>query len=468
MDIRFAPHNTHLDDPENFEARDPHLKQLRQQTLVHRSYLLDELPSHTPGVYTVGGGRQIGKTTLMKQWMALLMQKGVSPERIAYFTGELIDDHHALVRLVGDALDGMPDNDLTYLILDEVTYIRDWDKGVKYLADAGMLQRVEFFLTGSDLAIINEARMRFPGRRGESATVDFHLYPLSLWEAVRLKARFASDELDALTNADVAPGAATMDRLYREFDDYLIHGGFLTAMNDLAKHNSILAATFSTYSDWIRGDVLKRGKQDRYLREVLQAVVKRYGSQTTWNALAQDLSIDHPQTVSDYIELLAAMDAVFIQPALIEDKLTAAPKKARKVMFTDPFIFHAVRSWLTPVRDPYGEQVRPLLADPEWKGKLVEATVVTHYRRYHPTFYIKAEGEVDLAYIEQNRFWPVEVKWTGQVRPKDLKQIAKYSNGRILTQSKQFGHILGVTTEPLPLALLRLAATRTSPEISNR
>lgn len=460
MDIRFAPHNSHLDNPETFEIRDPHLRQLRQQDLVHRSYLLDELPSHTTGIYTIGGGRQIGKTTLMKQWMALLMQKGVAPKSIAYFTGELIDDHHALVRLVGDTLNAMPGDDLTYLILDEVTYIRDWDKGVKYLADAGMLQRVELFLTGSDLAIIKEARMRFPGRRGESATVDFHLYPLNLLETVRLKKEFTPDELDTLVSPSGLPAEATMERLYRAFGEYLAHGGFLTAMNDMAKHKSLLPATFSTYSDWIRGDVLKRGKQEHYLREILRAIVKRYGSQTTWNALAQDLSIDHPKTVSDYVELLAAMDGVFIQPALIEDKLTAAPKKARKVMFTDPFIFHAVRSWLTPVRDPYRHQVTPLLSEPEWAGRLVEATVVTHYRRYYPTFYIKAEGEVDLAYVAQNRFWPVEVKWSGQLRPKDLKQIAKYSNGRILTQSKQFGRILGVPTEPIPVALLRLAANK--------
>ena len=463
MDTRFAPHNSHLDDPETFDVRDPHLRQLRQQALVHRSYLLGELPSNAPGIYTIGGGRQIGKTTLMKQWMALLIRNGVAPERITYFSGELIDDHHALVRLVGETLDHTPGDDLSYIILDEVTYIRDWDKGVKYLADAGMIQRAEMFLTGSDLAIIKEARMRFPGRRGDSATVDFHLYPLNLWETVRLKERFTPGELDTLVNAKAVPDSATMDRLYREFGDYLIHGGFLTAMNDLAKHNTILPATFSTYSDWIRGDVLKRGKQDHYLREILQAIVKRYGSQTTWNALARDLSIDHPKTVSDYVELLAAMDAAFIQPALIEDKLTAAPKKARKLMFTDPFIFHAVRSWLTPVGDPYREQVRPLFSDPEWTGKLVEATLVTHYRRYHPAFYIKAEGEVDLAYIAQNRFWPVEVKWTGQVQPKDLKQIAKYNNGRILTQSRQFSHILGVPTEPLPLALLRLSAGKADP-----
>jgi len=40
-----------------------------------------------------------------------------------------------------------------------------------------------------------------------------------------------------------------------------------------------------------------------------------------------------------------------------------------------------------PVGDPHAEQERPLLADPEWTGKPVEGTVVTHYRRYYPTFY---------------------------------------------------------------------------------
>lgn len=44
MDIRFSPHNTHLESPDVFEVRDPHLKQLKQQPLIHRSYLLDKLP----------------------------------------------------------------------------------------------------------------------------------------------------------------------------------------------------------------------------------------------------------------------------------------------------------------------------------------------------------------------------------------------------------------------------------------
>jgi predicted AAA+ superfamily ATPase len=153
------------------------------------------------------------------------------------------------------------------------------------------------------------------------------------------------------------------------------------------------------------------------------------------------------------------MDAVFIQPALLEDKLAAAPKKARKLIFSDPFIFHAVRAWLNPCQDPFNQQVLPALNNPDWAARLTEACVITHYRRKFPTYYIKAEGEIDIAYIDKNRFWPVEIKWTKQLRPKQLKQISKYPNSLILTRSKQIGKIRNIPTMPLPLALLRLCSS---------
>ena len=115
-----------------------------------------------------------------------------------------------------------------------------------------------------------------------------------------------------------------------------------------------------------------------------------------------DLTIDHPKTVIDYVSLLEAMDVVFVQEAL------------------------------------------------------VEACVVNHFRRYYTTFYIKSKGEVDIAYIDRNRFWPVEVKWTNQIRQKDLKQVLKYSNSKILSKSKLFGEINGIPVYPLPLALIDL------------
>ena len=100
--------------------------------------------------------------------------------------------------------------------------------------------------------------------------------------------------------------------------------------------------------------------------------------------------------------------------------------------------------------------MRPLLADPERIGPLVEACAVAHYSRRYPTYYIKGAGEVDIAYVKDGRFWPVEIKWTSQLRPKTLKQIGKYANSRILARRSAPECIGDIPVEFLPQALLRL------------
>lgn len=442
MDPRFSAHNSHLEDPEHFQDLDPQLRRLKTQVYIHHPATLKALPMNTPGIYTLGGGRQIGKTTLLKQWMAHLLQHNIIPSRIAFFSGELIDDHHALFNLLSQQLKEMPPEGLNYLILDEITYIRDWDKAIKYAADIGLLDHVILILTGSDLKLIQDARMRFPGRRGEASLVNFHLYPLSFYEVVHLK----------------HPELTTPDNkcLFEEFQNYLIHGGYLTAINDYAQHQSISNATLMTYADWIRGDMIKHGKQEHYLKEIIGAILKRYGTQITWNSIAQDLSIDHPKTVGDYMALLESMDALFVQSALIEDKLVGAPKKARKLFFTDPFILHAMKSWLYPTKDAFSNQIQPMLHDSIQISHLVELCAVTHYRRYYETYYIKATGEVDIAYIDKARFWPIEIKWSNQLREKDLKQILKYNNGVILTKNATAGQYQHIPTYPLPQNLWSL------------
>ncbi len=451
MDPRFLPHNSHLADPRSFRERDPQLRHLATCPLRYRSQILDRLPASTPGIYSLGGGRQIGKSTLLKQWMAELLDGGTPARAISFLTGELIDDHHALLLQINTHLEDAPPHGLNHLIVDEITDIRNWDKAVKFAVDAGMLERTVLMVTGSDLALMQDARMRFPGRRGAADERDFRLHPLSFGEYVALVGTVP--DLEALASTEVLPDATTLDDLYAAFDRYLLHGGYLTAINDFAGLGTIRPSTLATYSDWIRGDVLKRGRQEAYLREVLSAVVKRYTSQITWNALAQDLSIDHPNTVADYVGLLERMDAACVVPALREDTLSAAPKKARKVVFSDPFILHAVCAWLDPASASF-ERQRQRAADPVWGSQIVEACVAAHCRRAHPTYYIKAQGEVDVAYVRDGRFWPVEVKWTNQLRPKDLKQVARYVNGEIWGKNREVGEINGVRVLPLPLRLL--------------
>lgn len=182
MDSRFLLHNSHLDGSKAFLKWDPQLRRLSQQKYVNIPSILDKLPT-IPGIYTLGGGRQIGKTTLLKQWMLQLLDKGVEPQTIVFFTGELIDDHHALLQLLQQQIKSMPQDKLLYILLDEVTYIKDWDKAIKYAADSGLLENVILLLTGSDLSLIQEARMRFPEDEVKQAKLIFiyiHFHFMSL------------------------------------------------------------------------------------------------------------------------------------------------------------------------------------------------------------------------------------------------------------------------------------------------
>ena len=115
-----------------------------------------------------------------------------------------------------------------------------------------------------------------------------------------------------------------------------------------------------------------------------------------------------------------------------------------------------MRAWLEPSTDPFNDQILRSLHDPVWVSQIVEACVANHFRRFFPTYYIKAQAEVDIAYVRDKRFWPVEIKWTNQLRPKTLKQIARYANGEIWSKSRHVGEIEGVKVRPLPIELLRV------------
>jgi predicted AAA+ superfamily ATPase len=438
----FFIHNFHQTQSlEHFKKFDPHLKKLASMLIQYQHPLLNQLPQKNQyGVYTLGGGRQIGKTTLLKQWMLKLLEEKISPQHIFFMTGELISDHLKLTEMIKHVI--KQDDKAFYLVIDEITYIHEWDKAIKFLADAGMLEQVVLILTGSDLLLIQEARSRFPGRRGKSDVVDFHLYPLNFTEVVDLKLKYEKK------------GTITEELLLKYFNDYLKHGGFLTAINDYATNQKISRATFRTYSDWILGDMQKRGKQESYLREILKGIIKRYSSSISWNTLSKDLSIDHPSTVADYVHLLARLDVLFIVEALLEDKLVGAPKKGKKIFFQDPFIYHVLNFWLEQDGVDLERSILDSLDNSEIVGTLVEGVVAAHFNRIKTCYYLKNEGEVDIAFIKNKKIFPIEVAWKNQINHKDLKQLKKYKNGRIW--GKKFLATGDIPQEFLPLALYDL------------
>lgn len=439
-------HNLFRESLARFEAEDPHLRRAARQPFSFVSPLIGQPEFLTPGIFMLTGGRQVGKTTCLKQFIAkILKENRITPDRVAFVAGELFRDDTELRIELMDVLKDC--QDWQVVILDEINYIKDWDKAIKYLADAGFLENTTVILSGSDSAILREAMKRFAGRRGRSEQVDFIFHPLSFAETVILKAPAlhsvveacrATGSMDALPEYD-----QVIDPLEALFEAYLRHGGYLTAIADWLSDGQIAPATYRTYAEWLRGDILKHNKQEKYLYEVLRGIMRTYASQVSWVSLAKTLSIEHHKTVSDYVSILEDMHAVMIQEALVEHSLSAAPKKAKKIYFEDPFIFHSVAMMLK-------------LDMANGSPALAETVAVSHFsKKYGKIYYIKGDkGEVDIAYILKDRFYPVEIKWTNQLRPEELKQVSRYPNGLILGKKRQLSMIANIPCYPLIRYLL--------------
>lgn len=441
MDTRFLTYNIQQQDPEHFSEMDTCLSTLKPLPHTHVFHLLEELPSKR-GIYTLIGGGLTGKTTLLKQWIVKLIRQGTLAQAIAFFPCETIHDDDELIQLVQKQLNNNITHTVQYLLFDNVTHLRNWDKALEYLCKADILKKSVVMLTSSDAFLSQKVQAIFSHRYKKiRKNSDFHLSPLSFREVVLLK----------------NPGMKIQEiNLFNEYEQYLLHGGYLVAINDMAVHGKILDETLKKYTDWLKAEMLRQRKNEEFLFEILTAVIKHYTNEITWNTLSQELSINHPSTIAEYILLLEMLDVVFIQYALLENTLSAAPKKARKLMFLDPFIFHAITAWLNPKKDFFNSQIKSQMEKSEFCSSLAEACVITHYSRFYATYYIKAEGRIDLAYIKDQTFWPVIVTWNNQVRPKSLKQIQKYNNGKILTKTHRSGIIESIRTEPLPLVLWKL------------
>lgn len=435
---RFLIHNQHWESMERFVNEDPHLKRLNTLPYSHESILIGQIPLLTPGIYLLDGGRQVGKTTLVKQIIKkYLQEKKFKSDHVLFLSGELINAADELRRLFEFFLKDKKGKIL--IAIDEVNYIPDWDRIIKYFADAIFMDKTSLLLTGSDSVIIRDAIKRFPGRRGKAPQVNYHCYPLSFSEFVNLRNK----------------KQLSLEKLYQEFDVYLQTGGYLTAINEYASSGCISAATLTIYREWIYGDFFHYNKSENYLTEIVKGIIKRYGSQITWNALSKELSIDHHKTVSDYCQLLSQMDAIYILPAILEDKKTAAPKKAKKIYFSDPFIFHSLYSFVEGLADPWGQWIRRVHQS-SMVSLLVEGIVVNHFRRFHPTYYIKSDKEIDIAYVQEKKIFPIEVKWTNQLRPDELKHIKKYSSGLVVAKVDGEFDLDGIPVVPLPQYLMEL------------
>jgi predicted AAA+ superfamily ATPase len=208
----------------------------------------------TDAVYTLRGPRQVGKTTLLKDMIRDLINQNVSPRNIFYFTCDLIDNPKALADTITSYLEMVrPDKtQRAYLLIDEVSSVKDWQKAIKFLADKDSLIQTTLILTGSHTLDIKKASEKLPGRRGEAKDLlDKIMLPMKFAEYAETLSKDVKDTikehrmiswenrkaaLTKLLNGEIPQEIKELTFLSKDlqklFQNYLLTGGIARVLTN--------------------------------------------------------------------------------------------------------------------------------------------------------------------------------------------------------------------------------------------
>lgn len=223
-------------DPTGLD-RDPHLVQLARASFQRSPLPLRTIRANEASVYPLRGPRQVGKATLLKQLAArLIRDEGWDPRLVVYYPLDLADRPRQLVDLVLRVKSAYPagQGKRWCFLLDEISSLPDWQRGITYLRDNTDAREDCFVLTGSSALDIRRGDERLPGRRGPGTDLDKAFLPLPFPEfldATRpgLRPKESFSLLSAGTE-EVATSLQSvllfLDELQRALEDYAQVGAF--------------------------------------------------------------------------------------------------------------------------------------------------------------------------------------------------------------------------------------------------
>jgi predicted AAA+ superfamily ATPase len=430
-------------------------------------------------IYTIRGPRQVGKTTCLKEMIKDLVESGTNPRTIFYYTCDLINNPKELAEKISTYLDQIrPSPELrAYLLLDEISSVKDWQKAIKHLVDTGKLERTTTILTGSHTLDIKKAYEKLPGRRGQTEEpLDKIMLPMKFAEYVETlnkDVREAIRELNLLSFGkrkellqillkgqipeEIKELLFLTKELEQLFQNYLVTGGTAKVIDEYLKHNEIPEHVYKTYVDIILGDLTRWNKRESYLRQIITRIIETLGNPVGWNTLKQETDIASHNTIAEYVDTLVDSFVLLYFYRYDVNQKAPAYQKEKKIHFHDPFYLHAIRAWVTG-KEPFDSTIE-FLKEAENVGRIAEGVVADHLVRlafllskqkqlftYETSvFYWRGKKDREVDFVLQTEIdqrVPIEVKYQHTISNKDLYGIIDFlkvsgaSKGILLSKDK--------------------------------
>jgi len=389
------------------------------------------------------GPRQVGKTTYLKLIIKQLIDQKINPKTIVYFSCEPLRRFEEIIEIVrfADSLISGP----KYFFFDEITFVPDWQRAIKYILDSQLKKQKTFYITGSSSIALKKET--FPGRDIQIK----NFLPLSfkqfcqLFVSQNLKLESDSLKLNNASIADVYKKIKHISFYFSEISDlfakYIQCGGFPKSIYELMEGKGISEQTHEIYWQWLISDIAKIERSERITRAILIAMLKNYGSRFSLNSVAKEMEIGSHVTIREYLEILEDLFVLRNVFPFDAKKKVEVFRKMRKVYFIDPFLFAVFKKVLT----------KQSVEEKEISA-IIEGIVSEHLKRScDRIFYHSGKKEVDFVL---NNKTGLEVKWQNKVNFSDFPSI-EFANKIILSKSDfDFNKKQNILIAPVSLFLL--------------
>jgi predicted AAA+ superfamily ATPase len=380
------------------------------------------------------GPRRVGKTVMIHHAIQALLNDGIPPKSICYFSVDnpiyntLSVDKFLAYYSKSSGVDLAKEQ--LYIFFDEIQYLKHWEIHLKSLVDT--YTNIKTVVSGSAAAALKLKS----DESGAGRFTDFLLPPLTFYEYLNLLGE--NHLVDETPNSgSKGPSFTTKNiaLLNEKFIYYLNYGGYPEVI--FSPHIQADPARFIK-SDII-DKVLLRDLPSLYgisdiqeLNYLFTTLAFNTANEISLGELSKNSGVAK-NTIKRYIEYLQA--AFLIQVIHRIDRNAKRFRRANyfKIYLTNPSMRAALFS---PIRED--DKVLPYLAETAIFAQWFHSDSTLHYARWQ-------DGEVDMVMLggpEHKAAWAVEVKWSDRYcqHPGELTSLIDFcvENGlpRALVTSK--------------------------------
>lgn len=414
---------------------DPSLDSYTEYEMKWHSDILNKVDFNRDKIYSFQGPRGVGKTTVIKLMIRDLIEKQkVNPVNIFYYSCGNINTYEQLNELMKLFIHWRrgkdhASQDRLYIIIDEITLVKDWKKGINFLKEAEMLDNASLLLFGSSYS------------KGDKNIQVQIMSTLSFREFVKLVNPELYAKIKERRDYDESQG-----KLGYYLDIYILTGGFIGAINEFKARGAVREEFYNNFLYWLIADLAKMGRDVILFRQILEKIIMSLGQQTGYKALVSNTRAKTHSTAASYVDILENLFA--IKTICQRDSSGELSKsKAKKIYFQDPFLFWVFYSHIYGAQNTW-QFSRERLHHEEVFEHLIENVVYSQLiktRRIEDwdervSYWRDNNRRRDIDFVVKKEFTatPILVRFNKEVSDSDKKVFAQagFDGGLIITNDK--------------------------------